>query len=58
MPRLSCLGEKSYESKIAECELYKVGIDRAEPMTVCNVNRCNLMGQKSIKGLQYDSTRV
>jgi hypothetical protein len=54
----SRLGEKSYDSKIDEGELYKVRIDRVELMRVCNTNRCNLMGQKSIKDLQYGSTRV
>jgi hypothetical protein len=58
MTRMVMFREKFYESKIDESELYMIAINTTEPMRGCKVNRCNLMGQKDIKGLQYDSTRA
>jgi CO dehydrogenase/acetyl-CoA synthase delta subunit len=58
MPRLTCLEEKSYESKIGEWELYKAGIDIAKSMRGVRHDHVSLDGQKSIKDFKYDSTRV
>jgi hypothetical protein len=44
----SCLGEKSYESKIDERELYKLGIDMAERMRVYDMNKWNLMVKRAL----------
>jgi hypothetical protein len=39
-------------------ELDEVETDRTHPMRVCDMNKCNMMRQKSVEALQCASTRV